>query len=288
MKKIVVSDSVVNAIRKDMTPFCRVTRTSVDSMLPLVLDEARYDEIFCKLREQVGDLQGKQILEVGSGYGMMVVHGHLNHRLDIRGLEPPKRDFEGRHEVARQLLADNGLDLSLIVCGVGEKIPFPDNSFDIVFSYQVLEHVHDPFEVLRESWRVLKPGGSIHCNAPNYRTFWEGHYNIPWIPGISKRLARLYIRLWGRDPSYVNHLNFLNQPQMQSWLTQICGFPVESDFGLANWLERMRSPSFSAYANPRLKKIVQIGRAFGLLSLLAHVGQRLKMQDTLIFTIEKP
>jgi SAM-dependent methyltransferase len=52
------------------------------------------------------------------------------------------------------------------VRGVGEVLPFADNSFDAVFSLAVLEHVKDPFACAREIVRVLKPGGDLMCCVP--------------------------------------------------------------------------------------------------------------------------
>jgi SAM-dependent methyltransferase len=52
------------------------------------------------------------------------------------------------------------------VLGVGECLPFKDNSFDAVFSLAVLEHVRDPFACAREIARVLKPGGELYCVVP--------------------------------------------------------------------------------------------------------------------------
>jgi SAM-dependent methyltransferase len=52
------------------------------------------------------------------------------------------------------------------VRGVGEVLPFGDNSFDAVFSLAVLEHVKDPFACAREIVRVLKPGGDLMCCVP--------------------------------------------------------------------------------------------------------------------------
>lgn len=52
------------------------------------------------------------------------------------------------------------------VRGVGEVLPFRDNSFDAVLSIAVLEHVKDPFLCAREIARVLKPGGDLYCCVP--------------------------------------------------------------------------------------------------------------------------
>jgi SAM-dependent methyltransferase len=53
------------------------------------------------------------------------------------------------------------------VVGVGEELPFADDSFDAVISHAVLEHVKDPFRCAREIARVLKPGGELFCAVPH-------------------------------------------------------------------------------------------------------------------------
>jgi len=52
------------------------------------------------------------------------------------------------------------------VLGVGEELPFADNSFDGVISVAVLEHVKDPFRCAVEISRVLKSGGKLICCVP--------------------------------------------------------------------------------------------------------------------------
>jgi ubiquinone/menaquinone biosynthesis C-methylase UbiE len=283
-----VSDSLRAAIQQDLIDVCRVTQVDPAALLPLVLEEARYAEYFNKLHSQVGDLSGKHLLEVGCGYGAMLVYGCLALGLDIHGVEPSKRDYDGRYEIARQLLAENDLAATRLYEGVGERLPFADVSFDVVYSFQVLEHVQDPFRVLAEAWRVLKPGGTLYCNAPNYRTFFEGHYNVLWFPYLSKSAAKLYLRVLRRNPALIDHLNFLTEPAVRTWLETICQFPIDSDWGLSDWVRRMRAPVFSAYANSNLVRLVRIGQRLGLLRLLAFLGQKLKWQDTLRIVVKKP
>ncbi|MFY9626570.1 MAG: class I SAM-dependent methyltransferase [Methylocystis sp.] len=52
------------------------------------------------------------------------------------------------------------------VLGVGEELPFKDNSFDGVISIAVLEHVKNPFRCASEIARVLRPGGWLKCCVP--------------------------------------------------------------------------------------------------------------------------
>jgi len=55
---------------------------------------------------------------------------------------------------------------SLDAIGQLERLPFPDHTFDAVISTQVLEHVPEPEKMLREIFRVLKPGASLYLSAP--------------------------------------------------------------------------------------------------------------------------
>lgn len=67
------------------------------------------------------------------------------------------------------------------VLGVGEELPFKDDSFDAAFSLAVLEHVKDPFACARELARVLKPGGTLYCVVPflqPFHAFPHHYYNM--------------------------------------------------------------------------------------------------------------
>jgi len=64
------------------------------------------------------------------------------------------------------------------VLGVGQSLPFQDDSFDAVFSFAVLEHVTDPFRCATELIRVLKPGGELFVVVPFLQPFhgYPDHY----------------------------------------------------------------------------------------------------------------
>jgi SAM-dependent methyltransferase len=56
-----------------------------------------------------------------------------------------------------------------VLRGVGEHLPFAADSFDVVVSVWVLEHVKEPLKLLREVGRVLRPGGHFVFLTPNLR-----------------------------------------------------------------------------------------------------------------------
>jgi ubiquinone/menaquinone biosynthesis C-methylase UbiE len=56
-----------------------------------------------------------------------------------------------------------------VIRGVGERLPFGDESFDLIVCLWVLEHLRDPSTVFREVRRVLMPGGHFVFLTPNLR-----------------------------------------------------------------------------------------------------------------------
>lgn len=56
-----------------------------------------------------------------------------------------------------------------VVTGVGNELPFPDASFDLVALFDVIEHIPDDEQVLAEVKRVLKPDGKVFISVPAYQ-----------------------------------------------------------------------------------------------------------------------
>ena len=46
-------------------------------------------------------------------------------------------------------------------------LPYPDNSFDVITTFQFIEHIHKRYEFMKECIRVLKPGGKLYITTPN-------------------------------------------------------------------------------------------------------------------------
>ncbi len=75
------------------------------------------------------------------------------------------------------------------------RIPWEDNSFDVIFSHHVIEHVLNTEETISEMRRVLRPGGAtIHIFPARLRLF-EAHYFTPF-GGVFN--ARWWCAFWRR------------------------------------------------------------------------------------------
>jgi SAM-dependent methyltransferase len=105
--------------------------------------------------------------------------------------------------------AQTGLLGTAILGFDGRRLPFPDETFDLVLSNQVFEHVDDLPGVMDEIRRVLKPGGRLLALFPSRGVLREGHVGIPFVhrfrPGSRLRypytlsLRRLGLGYWKGD-----------------------------------------------------------------------------------------
>jgi len=144
-------------------------------------------------------LSGQRVLDVGCGVGMYTA-AFLRETPHVFGVEIEReRALEARKRAAGVAQAP------------GERLPFPDAAFDVVFSHEVLEHVSDDRACAAEMVRVTRrpgpaegrPGGRIVVFVPNrlypfetHGIFWRGRYhfgNVPlvnWLPmHLRDRLA---------------------------------------------------------------------------------------------------
>lgn len=116
--------------------------------------------------------------------------------------------LEIEHERAVQALPSS----DGITQGVGEKMPFADNSFDFVFSNEVIEHVEDDRLYAAEMVRVTKPGGRILIFCPNrwypveqHGIYWRGEYKFGNIPLVNYLPDFLRNRLAPHVRTYTAH-----------------------------------------------------------------------------------
>ena len=107
--------------------------------------------------------RGGTLLDIGTGYGIMP---ELFHRLGARVISVDHPTTGGTR--ALQRLMDLGIEGHYAEVGGAAPLPVPDNSVDVVFAGNVIEHLpHSPRPFLAAIRRLLKPGGRLVVDTIN-------------------------------------------------------------------------------------------------------------------------
>tara|TARA_B100000575_G_C23137168_1_gene660904 strand:- start:2612 stop:3274 length:663 start_codon:yes stop_codon:yes gene_type:complete len=122
-----------------------------------------YPEKLCFYLFKTFDFEkGMKMLEPGCGRGEFL-NNFQNLGLDVVGVDLSPEALE----------YDNNFEVKL--CDIEkEKLPFVDNSIDIIYSKSFIEHLYHPEKFLEEAYRVLKPNGVFLTLTPD----WESNYKI--------------------------------------------------------------------------------------------------------------
>lgn len=129
-----------------------------------------------------------RLLDVGSGFGFFLSE-MKNRGWDVTGIEISQKAMD----YARDVL---GLTIHP---GPLEKANFPDDYFDAVTGFYVIEHLPYPMVFLRECYRILKPGGLLLLRYPHTTPI----KNLLQIFGIKNRLYDLPAHLSDFSPKMI-------------------------------------------------------------------------------------
>jgi 2-polyprenyl-6-hydroxyphenyl methylase/3-demethylubiquinone-9 3-methyltransferase len=132
------------------------------SIIRSLLNPARFGYFRDTLVDRLGvSPRGLRVLDVGCGGGLLAEEfARLGCR--VAGIDPSSRSIA----VADAHAAGQRLPIDYCV-GTGESLPFADESFDLAYCCDVLEHVADLDVVISETARVLKPGGLYFYDTVN-------------------------------------------------------------------------------------------------------------------------
>ncbi|WIM67495.1 class I SAM-dependent methyltransferase [Corynebacterium breve] len=157
----------------------------------LALDTAR---LLDAITTDVGGpaLAGARVLDVGGG------PGYFANEFDSRGAW-----YIGVEPDAGEMAAA-GLSGFGAVRGDGAHLPFPDDTFDIVYSSNVVEHTPTPWEMGQDMIRVARPGGIVVICYTVWLGPFGGHETGLWQHYVGGEFARdRYTKKHGRPPKNV-------------------------------------------------------------------------------------
>jgi SAM-dependent methyltransferase len=156
------------------------------------------------------DVRGRDVLELGPGHTPQVLE--LAKRAGARSCRG--LDVERMAEADDREIAIDIYD--------GRAMPYGDETFDVVWSSDVLEHVRFPEQTIREAHRVLRPGGWLLAHI-DLRDHYRLHDESRWLDCL-----RYPEPLWWAMTS--NRSSFVNRLRSSEWLSLLraTGFEVES------------------------------------------------------------
>jgi ubiquinone/menaquinone biosynthesis C-methylase UbiE len=155
-----------------------------------------------RLLQLHGAVRGRRVLDCGCGAGEYVS------ALRAAGVEAYGVEYQAEKvAIARQ----RGLGEDLVRQGDLARLDYPDESFELAFLNEVLEHVPDEKRALKEVARVLKPGGGLIVFSPNRLYPFETHGvslrrsgrplppYTPLVPYIPLAVGRKFFSYWARN-----------------------------------------------------------------------------------------
>ncbi len=167
-----------------------------------------------------------RILDYGFGCGTEVLHllllGYDAYGVDVN---------EMKYAYTMQLINDLGYPSEWknhFMLYDGETICFEDNTFDLVFSDQVLEHVPDCHASVKEMLRVCKRDGWVDVRCPNYDSSWEGHFLVDFgkpLRDNKEEFCRYFVEK-GSNIDVIESLNFINTQDVYEMFEK-SGYDVE-------------------------------------------------------------
>ncbi len=168
-----------------------------------------------------------RLLDIGCGTGEFA--GTMQAAgWEVQGIEP--------HAAARESARSR---FGVPVADVAEQKALPDQAYDVITLWHVLEHAHDVNRSFRELDRLLAPGGTVLIGVPNYTSYDAVFYRDKWAaydtprhlyhfePDTMRRLAAKHgfevaaLRPLLFDPLYIPLLTE-KEREDRSWLRGLC------------------------------------------------------------------
>jgi len=166
-----------------------------------------------KLVGQARIERGHKILDLGCGTATLtILLKKTQPEAEVIGLDPDPEILE----IAKSKVANAGLDIALDY-GTATQLPYPDNSFDRVFSSMVFHHLTlgNKFRALKEVFRVLKPGGELHV-----ADFGKPQNALMRLPSIIfGRLEENSDNVKGLLPQMFRNIGFVQVEEITSYMT---------------------------------------------------------------------
>ena len=157
----------------------------IEKQVDLEKYERTYGKIVSWLEKRI-KIKGAMILDNGCGMGRVsILLAKAGGNVVGVDIDPERIEIASMNKKLRKA------DVTML-CGDSTILPFPNNTFDLIVSIDVTEHVSDTRSYLRECVRVLKPERMLHCIFKNKFYWYDSHYRLYFVTWLPRRLADFY------------------------------------------------------------------------------------------------
>lgn len=236
---------------------------------------------------------GKRILDFGSGYGGRSLW-MAQYASEVEGIEIRQELVDASASYAASLKMAS----ARFHAGTESGIAFPDAWFDVVVSFDVLEHVQHPDIVLRELYRVLRPAGTAIIIFTPYYGMFSHHLNylslfpaLHWVFAPKTLVHATNFLL--EEPRFAS-LGVGKQPEPAlSWNNKRRVLPTLNGLTKPEYVALSRQIGFKAenmYSTPILAKFQFLGKPGAILNalLMRFPGFDEGLAHNLVSILSKP
>ncbi len=145
--------------------------------------------------DKLGLRAGDRVLDVGAGFGRHVFEC-ARRGADVYALDYAEDEVVETRATLGAMVDSGEIDIDrfkAVLRGDATRLPFADDSFDVVITSEVLEHIQNDVGAIAEMVRVLKPGGAFAATVPAWlpeKVNWmlSDEYHAPKSPGGHVRI----------------------------------------------------------------------------------------------------
>ena len=227
---------------------------------------------FKEIYSLIDDKKVSNILEIGSGTGILLKElSRIFSEKTFHGLDPHQRGFYNYEKISKKISNNN-----LLIFNDKLETFSSNESYDLIFSFNVFEHLEDQKIYIKKIDNLLKKDGKSVILCPNYDFPYEPHFIIPII--YNKNITYKFFKKKITDHEKItgekglwDGLNFCSKKKLKKYLIRN-DYQFNFDQGIKDRLLQRIDDDKSLYFEKRQ----------GIVAKIAKIAKKLKL-DKFIF-----